>query len=388
MRKANSFALILIVCLSSVLMAVETRIFDYPTDDWDPAWAPNGECLAFTSDLYASNHIFLIGCDGNFQDIYINSESYDMYPAFSPDGQHIAFNSGRSGQPKIWFQPIEGDEAQTLCDGEMEEGAFCWSYDGSAIFFEVLMDNNNWEIKRKSVSVCDAIQITDNPAEDRAPVASRDGNWLAFTSDRYGDPEIMLMNLNTMQTTRLTEASGMDKPECWSPDSRWLSFYTERNGNGDIWVADLQDPQNPIFMPLIEDNANDCNSCWNQAGDKIAFNSNRSGTNDIWVIDVALAADEDIQIAAPTKVTIYPNPFNPDTSIQFELAKQAHTTIDVFDLRGRKIDTIMNEMLPVGKHTCRWNGIDHNGKNASSGVYLFRIRSGSEQWVQRAMLLK
>ncbi len=388
MRKANSFAIILFVCLSSLLMAVETRIFDFPTEDLDPSWSPCGECMAITSDIYDDNHIFLIGCQGVYQDIIVDSDSYDIYPAWSPDGDMIAFNSGRSGISKIWVKDINGTDVTQLTSDTTEEGKLCWCNDSNSIFFEARVDGEDWEICRKYFCDDNVQQLTDDSYQDRAPVASPDGRYLAFMTDRWGDEEVAVFDLQTRIIIRVTESVGIDTPECWSPDSRWLSFYTERNGNGDIWVADMQNPQNPSFEPLVESEGNDSNSCWCPNGTKIAFNSDREGSQDIWVVDVDLANEEDIQVASPHKVNVYPNPFNPDTSIQFELSQPAVTTVEVYNVRGRKINTILNEKLNTGTHTCRWDGKDYNGTTASSGIYMIRIRSGSEQWVQRAMLLK
>ncbi len=388
MRKARLFAIVLFVCLSSISMAVETRIFDYPTEDMDPSWASCGECMAITSDMYVDNHIFLIGCDGEYQDIIIQSDSYDIYPAFSPDAEKIAFNSGRSGVGKIWYQDMDDTDPDLLTSDNTEEGRFCWDRDGESIFFEAKVDGENWDICRKFFSDYNVYQLTNTTSQDRAPVASPDGRWLAIMTDRWGDEEIALIDLQTRILIRVTESEGIDMPESWSPDSRWLSFYTERNGSGDIWVADLDNPQNPSFIPLVESEGMDSNSCWCPNGSQIAFNSNRSGTQDIWIVDVSLATDEDIIVSKSHRVSIYPNPFNPETSISFELDAPAATTVEVFDVRGRKINTIMNEKLLPGSHTCRWDGKDYNGTTTSSGIYLFRIRSGSEQWVQRAMLLK
>jgi len=70
----------------------------------------------------------------------------------------------------------------------------------------------------------------------------------------------------------------------------------------------------------------------------------------------------------------YPNPFNPETSISFDITRSgAHVTVEVFDLLGRKIVTLFNENVRAGTHTVVWDGTGRNGSSLPSGVYLYRV---------------
>ncbi|MBP1679063.1 MAG: hypothetical protein H6Q29_974, partial [Bacteroidetes bacterium] len=68
----------------------------------------------------------------------------------------------------------------------------------------------------------------------------------------------------------------------------------------------------------------------------------------------------------------YPNPFNPETRIQFTLAERGHTTLKVFDLLGREVAALVDEVRGPGSHEVRWNA-----SQAASGVYLYRLTSGA-----------
>ncbi len=76
-------------------------------------------------------------------------------------------------------------------------------------------------------------------------------------------------------------------------------------------------------------------------------------------------------------VAASPNPFVSTTSISFELAETANTTIEIFDLSGRKITTLTNSILASGSHSIEWNGHTSNNEKASAGLYLCRIQSGN-----------
>ncbi|MFA5011785.1 MAG: YCF48-related protein [Ignavibacteria bacterium] len=79
----------------------------------------------------------------------------------------------------------------------------------------------------------------------------------------------------------------------------------------------------------------------------------------------------------------YPNPFNPTTKINFSLPKQGLVTIKVYDLLGKEIETLVNEVKSAGKYT-----VDFNGSKLSSGVYFYRIQANDFVDVKRMMLVK
>jgi len=79
----------------------------------------------------------------------------------------------------------------------------------------------------------------------------------------------------------------------------------------------------------------------------------------------------------------YPNPFNPMTTIEFNLQKSARTVLEVYDILGRKITTLVNDNMPAGAHVIRWNA-----SGMASGVYFYRLRSGDFSAVKKMMVLK
>ena len=96
---------------------------------------------------------------------------------------------------------------------------------------------------------------------------------------------------------------------------------------------------------------------------------------------------------APRPVTslgkAYPNPFNPTTTIAFELAEPGRVSLEVFALDGRRIATLTHGDLPSGRHTTVWNGADDGGRPAASGSYLYRLEvDGQIQGSGRMTLLK
>ena len=95
----------------------------------------------------------------------------------------------------------------------------------------------------------------------------------------------------------------------------------------------------------------------------------------------------------------YPNPFNPSTTISFNVGKYRHSSrmtlmdvdthirIDIFNIRGQRVRTLVNEVYSPGSHTVEWNGTDDYGRSLSSGIYFYQMRVDSINTSVRRMLL-
>ncbi len=83
-----------------------------------------------------------------------------------------------------------------------------------------------------------------------------------------------------------------------------------------------------------------------------------------------------------------PNPFNPRTTVSFDLAAAGRVTLDVFDLRGRLVRTLVDERLPAGRHDVLWDGRDAGGRETASGVYLCRLRAGGADQMRKMTLVR
>jgi len=73
----------------------------------------------------------------------------------------------------------------------------------------------------------------------------------------------------------------------------------------------------------------------------------------------------------------YPNPFNPSTTISFVMPVSENIRLTVYDLTGREIVSLVNAKLASGLHSIVWNGLDKNGRQVATGIYLYQIRSAN-----------
>ncbi|MFO7653113.1 MAG: FlgD immunoglobulin-like domain containing protein, partial [Candidatus Krumholzibacteriia bacterium] len=83
-----------------------------------------------------------------------------------------------------------------------------------------------------------------------------------------------------------------------------------------------------------------------------------------------------------------PNPFNPRTTVVFELARGADVSLRIFDLRGRLVRRLHQGPLAAGRHELLWNGRDDAGRELGSGVYLFRLEGAGEPATGRCALVR
>jgi flagellar hook assembly protein FlgD len=84
----------------------------------------------------------------------------------------------------------------------------------------------------------------------------------------------------------------------------------------------------------------------------------------------------------------YPNPFNPLTKISFNIGAKTNVRLDIFNLKGQKIRTLQNGMLAKGTHELTWDGNDDNGFSSASGVYIYRLSTGTETQTRKMVLMK
>jgi hypothetical protein len=83
-----------------------------------------------------------------------------------------------------------------------------------------------------------------------------------------------------------------------------------------------------------------------------------------------------------------PNPFNPSTSIRYALSKRQHVQIEVYDVSGARVVTLVDEERPAGVQRVVWNGGDANDRYVASGIYFIRMTTPEGAFVRKAVLLK
>ena len=106
-------------------------------------------------------------------------------------------------------------------------------------------------------------------------------------------------------------------------------------------------------------------------------------------VSAVLSADE--ALGLPTEFALnqnYPNPFNPSTQIQYALPEETRVVISIYDLMGRKVRTLVNDVQDAGYRSVMWNATNDMGRLVSAGVYIYSIQAGDFIQNRKMVLMK
>ena len=102
----------------------------------------------------------------------------------------------------------------------------------------------------------------------------------------------------------------------------------------------------------------------------------------------------DDPLSAVPQITTYalyqnsPNPFNPLTNFKYGVAVEGRISINIYDVRGMKVITLLDQVVRPGTYNIVWDGTDSGGRRVASGIYMARFKSVDQTQVQRMTLIK
>jgi TolB protein len=198
-----------------------------------------------------------------------NGDWDDITPAASPDGKSLSFASNRDGAWDLYIMELASGELQKVTDTPEYDGAPSWSPDSKWLAYETL--TTTLQLPAGSLAgspgatpaagkvITDSIQnleifilpadrsqapirLTNHPAPDHAPAWSPNGRLIAFVSNRSGEEEIWLANLDQVEDrfqNLSRRPAGPDLYPAWSPDGNALAWSSSQDGLQEIWVKDV-----------------------------------------------------------------------------------------------------------------------------------------------------
>jgi hypothetical protein len=112
-------------------------------------------------------------------------------------------------------------------------------------------------------------------------------------------------------------------------------------------------------------------------------------TRDLMLNTSILSDNDEIEPIYKTEMqSAYPNPFNPSTTIRFSLKANQHTSINIYNIKGQRVKTLVDEIREAGHHTVVWTGVDNWNKKTASGIYFIRMKTHGYEKVQKVLLMK
>ena len=104
-----------------------------------------------------------------------------------------------------------------------------------------------------------------------------------------------------------------------------------------------------------------------------------------------LSTDNDFTQLNPAEFSLsqnYPNPFNPSTEISFSIDQAMDVNLTIYNMLGQKVSTLTSGVINAGIHTVKWNGVDDMGRSVSTGIYLYKLTSGSKSITKKMAFMK
>ena len=300
----------------------------------------------------------------------------------SPDKQKFVFFQNNQDSMDVVIADIQSGQTSTLVTViDMSNPYFpifhCYWGPDDYIYLNLPDNNDISQLFRIHSSNGDAslIQLTEQN-EDCRPLASNDIHLekLAFISiNQVTGPtgECWLYDFESNETLYLgdIDSSSWALHQTWSPDNAKIAI-------GEIWATGIWTPGPiKIFDTVTDSFTTLVDSTWPPC---------------FWVGDT----DEQVSIIDETLpiaynlYNAYPNPFNPITTLSYDLPEDANVNITIYDMMGRQVKSLVNDLQTAGYKLLQWNATNDRNELVSAGLYLYTIQTGEFRQTKKMVLLK
>ncbi len=352
--------------------------------------------------------VWMRATDGSFDTMVVDTAAW---PRLSHNGRYILFHKTTSGNPTLNTN-MSFYDLQTRRDTLLfATGDYLVCYDWFSDDYHIAFD----QVCSMMMMNRDRTGITTlySSCYDDAPVV-RPGSWALAHHNNQGLVVTDSLGVNRRQIPN-TQAG--DYWASWSPDGQWIAFVRIVNDtlhnyykihpdgtgltaltsftttqavfyNGGAWTPDgskivVAGSINHVrgLYAIATDGSRGKALLPGTAGVTVDFVGNVTGNITIPLTDV-----DEKNRALPTQYKLeqnYPNPFNPATTIEYELPSSAHVQLRVYDLLGREVTTLVNEVQTAGYHS-----VVFDASKLASGVYFYSLEAGKFTQTRRMLLIR
>ena len=319
----------------------------------------------------------------------------------SSDLNKIAWWHNDGGNPISWTQQTLGSNitlAKSVTTGDIDgdndmdiigvsiinNDVICWRNDGGdpIQWTKLLVDNNFYGAHR--VQTIDM----DNDGDIDIVGAAYLGNQVTWWRNDGGTPVVWTSQIIDSRFSKACVAYAVDLDNDNDMDVigtgqgiNQIAWWRNDGGSPITWTKNIVQSNFTRPWPLYS-----CDVDGDGDNDIISGSSHNGNNIIAWWETTIITNAEDQSEATPIGFELkqnYPNPFNPSTQIQFTINKNQFVELNIFDMTGRKVDTLLNKELSAGSYNIEWNP-----PGFSSGIYLCSLSTGKFKQSKKMILLK
>ena len=269
-----------------------------------PRWSADGTRLAYVVGSWAfalgedqlgnteTSSIRVVSVDTGAGQTVTDGQWVDVSPVWTADDRGLLFVSNRSGGRDVYRQRLSrsgaADGAPERITSGLNAHSISLSPDGKRLAYSSLAFHANiWSLAIPSqgvASLADAQQVTFGSEKTEKLVVSRDGQWLAFDSDRGGSTDVWKVRIAGGEPEQVTRDPGPEFVNDWSPDGLEILFHTIRSAtNRDVMSVTADGTRTSV---VIATPAEEQGGAWSPDGNSIAFSNATQGGADLYSVSI------------------------------------------------------------------------------------------------------
>jgi len=264
-----------------------------PSNDFSPVWSPDGRSILYVSDQTGTWNVWEISVQGTAPHALTFDQFQYSSPSFTPDGLGIVVASDRgSPTPKwtdLWLLDRQGTVERRLISQTISEKEFlpAVSHDGRLLAYLNLPMNSPPQYRLMVSALPGGIprMVTDNRVIFAPLRFSPDNHQILFTSDRMGNADVWVMDLDGGGAHALTTSPSVDTTGDWSPDGSTIVFVSNQSGTDELWLMDAHGQNR---RQLTRDGSLASSPSFSPDGAWVVYVSTKTGNQDLWIIPSGL----------------------------------------------------------------------------------------------------
>ena len=251
------------------------------------------------------------------------------------------------------------------------------------LMIKAIVDDNDW----KDLMIMNSMLFNNNNEyRVSVPLEKADGDnaGIAFIYNKLSHSQVIIDNVTITRPGITIPTRGMSKGFRDAIPLTGYNIYMKTT-ELDTLIATVPDSVTSYTIPRSS-LSQYSNALFFVAADYSGLESRRSNFFNTYIFDTP---EIDNAIEKPElEITNYPNPFNPETTISYSISTDSNVAITIYNVKGQKVKTLIENYQIKGKHNVVWNGIDGSGYPVSSGVYFCRIKTENDSQIKKMLLIK